>query len=209
MRESRHLIYGLVDPRDARVFYVGRSCSGLKRPRQHWRPAHLAKWAHLHVARKIRQILAAGELPGVLVLERCAGADDLNDAEVRWIAHYRAAGVRLTNLTDGGGGTSGWVPSAEWRRKVAAANTGKTMLPDTRRKLSLSHTGWSPSEETRKKISALKMRQTPETRRKIAEAVRAHRAAVPRGHSPETKRRIAESVRRTLARRRVSGGARA
>ena len=35
---SKFLIYGLVDPRDGQLRYVGKSTSGLRRPRSHWYP---------------------------------------------------------------------------------------------------------------------------------------------------------------------------
>lgn len=54
------LIYGLVDPRTSELRYIGRSSSGLTRPKQHTAPAALAK----DVARKgnwLRQLVRAGK----------------------------------------------------------------------------------------------------------------------------------------------------
>ena len=98
--------------------------------------------------------------------------------EMDLIAHYgrkdNGTGI-LRNLTDGGEGMSGHVPTEEHRRKIAEANTGK-----------------APSDATKKKISqSLKGQSlTEEHRRKIAEA---HTGKV---HSDATKKKISESHRR-------------
>jgi hypothetical protein len=99
----------------------------------------------------------------------------------------------LRNLTNGGDGTSGWVPSEESRRKMSEANKGKnnpnygkSLSEETKRKMSEANKGKnnpnygkSLSEETRRKLSeANKGKNNPnygktrseETRRKISEA---------------------------------------
>ena len=58
----------------------------------------------------------------------------------------------LRNLTDGGDGVSGYIPSAESRAKQSAAITGKKVTPETRAKMSAAHQNMSP--ETLAKRSA-------------------------------------------------------
>jgi hypothetical protein len=43
-------------------------------------------------------------------------------AEVELIDLYRRRGVRLVNISDGGEGTSGWIPSEETRKRIGEAN---------------------------------------------------------------------------------------
>lgn len=43
-------------------------------------------------------------------------------AEVELIAKYRKIGVKLVNISDGGEGATGWVPSEETKRKIGEAN---------------------------------------------------------------------------------------
>ncbi len=43
-------------------------------------------------------------------------------AEVELIDLYRKRGVRLVNISDGGEGTSGWIPSQETRQRIGEAN---------------------------------------------------------------------------------------
>ena len=72
----------------------------------------------------------------------------------------------LHNLTDGGDGASGWVPSEETKRKqseVKKGNTymlGKTLSEETRRKMSEIRKGKTHSEETKRKQSEVKKGKT-------------------------------------------------
>lgn len=59
----------------------------------------------------------------------------------------------LLNLTDGGEGTSGYIPSAETRKKKSVAMKGKTASLETRKKQSEAHKGKPKSLETRAKMS--------------------------------------------------------
>jgi hypothetical protein len=43
-------------------------------------------------------------------------------AEMELIDAYRQMGVRIVNITDGGEGTTGWVPTEETKRKIGNAN---------------------------------------------------------------------------------------
>lgn len=68
---SRFIVYGLVDPRDGKLFYVGRSSSGKKRALSHFEPKSIAKSSKAKRER-IRDIVSAGfERPLVVVIEDC------------------------------------------------------------------------------------------------------------------------------------------
>jgi group I intron endonuclease len=54
----------------------------------------------------------------------CDNREDLNKAEVDLIAKYKAEGVPLYNLTNGGEGNVGWIPSAETRAKWSETRKG-------------------------------------------------------------------------------------
>ena len=71
----------------------------------------------------------------------------------------------LRNLTDGGDGMSGHIPSAEHRAKLSAALKGRTFE------------GRVLSAEHRTKISAAGRNRSPETRAKVSAALAAHHAA--------------------------------
>jgi hypothetical protein len=81
--------------------------------------------------------------------------EDAFALEVERIAELRRAGVPICNLTNGGDGTSGWIKSPEWRRKIGDAHRGKVISAETRAKISASvkACGFVHSEEQRRRIS--------------------------------------------------------
>lgn len=97
------VIYGLVDPRNGKLRYVGKSTRGLMgRFREHEDEARCEK---THKANWLRQLLATGAHPLVKLLECVGSPEELDRAERRWIALYRTFnGNQLTNATDGGDG---------------------------------------------------------------------------------------------------------
>ena len=98
----------------------------------------------------------------------------------------------LYNMTDGGDGTSGYIPSEESRKKMSEAKKGKTPSEETRRKISeankgnTSMLGKTHSEETRRKMSETSkgIIHSEETKRKISDA--------SKNPSEETRRKMSE-----------------
>jgi hypothetical protein len=101
----------------------------------------------------------------------------------------------LHNRTDGGEGSSGWVPSEETRRKISEASKGntymlgKTLSEETKRKMSETRKGKTHSEETKKKQSEVKKGKTfsEEHRRNLSEAQKG------KSLSEETRRKMSET----------------
>lgn len=110
-------VYALVDPRTNEIRYVGVAGNTRTRLQSHLREAKKNK--QTYKARWLRQILSQGMLPLLQVLEAGSGGG-WAESEKRWIAELRAAGTRLSNLTDGGEGVPGlrWTP--EQRESLAA-----------------------------------------------------------------------------------------
>ena len=81
----------------------------------------------------------------------------------------------LYNMTNGGDGSSGWVPSEEYRKKMSEAKKGKTHSEDSKKKMSVAQKGKTLSEEHRRKMSEANKDKTlsEEHRRKISEAHKA------------------------------------
>lgn len=90
-------IYALVDPRDDQVRYVGKSDKPRTRCRQHIRAARMG--VQLPVYDWIRELLDEGLEPHQEVLEETL-VNEWPEAERHWIAHFRALGADLTNVTD-------------------------------------------------------------------------------------------------------------
>lgn len=150
----KSFIYGLTDPRDGSVRYIGKTTTGMERPRAH---RYLSDGDHTHKAHWILKLQREGLEYGIVVLEECV-REDLSAAECFWIAQGRGLGWRLTNLTKGGDGTLGFVQPEHVRVAVASANTRRKGVPFTeehKARMSASMKGqhrprWS--EETREKI---------------------------------------------------------
>jgi len=199
----RFIIYALVDPRTDAVRYIGKSSSGLARPRAHGEPAVVARDPNRHKARWIAGLMAAGLSYRVDVLEEVDAASDLNEAERAWIAQGRRLGWRLTNITAGGDGGHGVSPSAETRAKLSRAAKGRTLTAEHREKVRAAKLGQKRapfSEEWRANLSAAqaKRRHPPETRAKMSAALAGNqRGKANRGRvfSAETIERMRESQR--------------
>ena len=88
-RVGRYLIYGLLDPRDDSLRYVGKTHKRREiRLREHaehalsGRPGPVFDW--------IRELQGEGVRPVIFVLERLAPTDDWREAERAAIARWRA-----------------------------------------------------------------------------------------------------------------------
>lgn len=170
--EDQFIIYGLVDPRDNRVRYVGKSTSGFTRPKKHTNPSRLKSDGCWHKTNWVNELISLNLKPQIIVLETHNDESTLNHAEKWNIVYYRSLGFDLTNLTDGGDGVSGWKPTAETREKMSRAARGKIVSAETRAKFSKIHSGKVVSEKTRAKLRANRLGKTTpvEVREKISKA---------------------------------------
>lgn len=162
--EKRPYTYVLLYP-DGKAFYYGKGTG--KRIFQHRKEAQSGMFANRHKNHTIRKIWATGEDYQEIIL---AYHNTEQDAFMHEIALIFLSGDSLTNLTIGGEGPSGLIPSEEHRRKLSEAKIGHIVSPETRRKLSeaskvlwqdkeyrhknsTSHQGYTASPETRHKLS--------------------------------------------------------
>lgn len=171
----RFLIYGLVDPRTLLIRYVGLSSDGLRRPAKHREPRPLRE--RNYKTGWIKSLLAAGLDYTIVVLEETS-PDALADAERFWIAHGRACGWPLTNLTDGGDGWTGMRHTPETKAKLCARNLGKKQSPETIAKRVAKNRGRKRTADTKAKMSAWQIgkRLSDETKAKISRAHRRNHA---------------------------------
>lgn len=120
--------------------------------------------------------------------------DEAFSVECDRIAFWRAAGVRLANMTNGGEGVVGMKRTAEHQEKIAAKLRGRKrgrMSDEQRAKISAAKKG--------KKHDWKHPPHSAETREKIAAARRGKPGAmrgVPK--SAEHKRKISETVSRVI-----------
>jgi hypothetical protein len=145
-------IYLLLDPFTAEARYVGQTRRALDVRRR----AHIATvkaTPHLWLSRWVASVLRRGGEPLCLLLESTSFPDE---RERFWIAHYREAGCKLTNLTDGGGGALGCPASDEARAKMSARAIGRRHSEAAKAKMSEKATGRRHSDAARAKMSQSK-----------------------------------------------------
>ena len=165
--EEKYVVYFHKDD-EGKVFYVG-----IGRPkRAFWFYERSEFWK-----RYVAKHCAAG-VPRVDIIHQNISWSSACEHERFWIEAYgrRDNGTGcLVNMTDGGEGACGLVPSEETRLKMSLARKGKPFSDETRLKMSLARKGKSLSEEHREKLSQAKKgkRREPhsdETRLKISQA---------------------------------------
>ncbi len=197
----QHLVYALIDPRTDCIRYIGKSSAGLRRPASHAGKRALEK-DRTYKGNWIRQLQTLGLTYEVRVLETTSNAD-LEDAEIRWIAHGRIACWPLTNQTSGGEGLKN--PSQEVRDRIGAAHKGRKHSPETIARMQEAHKGkryrlpgFSQPEEFKEKRRAF--RHTPEAKDRIGAA---HRG-VKRSGETTARMSVSQNSEATQAKRRAA-----
>lgn len=142
---SDFLIYGLADPRDGQLRYVGKTEGKLQTRLNHhvWRARHLR--SNTYKANWIRTILAQGLEPKIVQLWKTEEIEVLSQAEIFWISYFLQMGCHLTNLTVGGEGASGYRHTAEAKERMSRLKSGKAWSEATR--ASMIKVGKAPTRE--------------------------------------------------------------
>lgn len=171
-----YYVYTLTNSLDGKVFYVGKGTGD--RVNQHVRAAK--RGCQYHVHRKIRKIESyGGQIFPKVVFESGVEQDALVE-EMRLIEFYGRE--NLTNLTDGGEGSSGYKHTAEVKEKLRQAKIGKKLSEESialrqmtrkSRNIPAWNKGKRMSEEFRKKVSAAGIGRIPWNKGKhVSETIR-------------------------------------
>lgn len=194
-------IYGLWDPRDGRLRYIGKSNNPKTRLTNHLRAAR-KKGATNHLRCWLIGVMNDGEKPMMEVLEEVP-VSRWKETERDWINQCRDHGIDLVNIADGGlgGGARGRVVSEEsrqkmrdrwadpeWRAKtIAAKNAGKARARAERGGKALTDKGMASFKKKRKAWAPMKGRGfTEEHKSKIGAA----NAVALAGRAPAEEVRI-------------------
>lgn len=139
-------IYKLIDPRDEKVKYVGKTIRTLEyRLYQHLQCYNKTKkdsW--------IKSLLSKNLEPRIELIEQC---DEIiwEDRERFWIKFYKTKGD-LKNMTEGGVGHNGESPSKQSNLKRSLSLKGRICKQETKDKIRNRILGTKRSEETKEKI---------------------------------------------------------
>lgn len=203
---SCSFIFCLIDPRDETIFYVGQTSTGPREPEKYVRRGYGG--TKRNVCRYTRRLEKLGLQASWEILEEVS-IEMLDDAERFWISNFRAAGVALTNIADGGAGNRGFRHTPEAKEKISTALVGRPISDETHRRLSAGQVG-------NQKAKGLK--RTPETLEKMRlamlgknvgkkhtpEAIEKIRAAsIENGKRPEVKKKLSAAANRRWSRTRL------
>lgn len=114
---SKFIIYGLFDPRNGELRYIGKSVSGIHRAMGHALPCLLNRDGNTYKANWINQLKRYGLNYNIGIIQEFKNKEYLADAEIFWIKEFRGRGFNLTNMTDGGEGCLGKRYSEETLKK--------------------------------------------------------------------------------------------
>lgn len=101
MTEKLFLIYALVDPIDNQIKYIGKSSSGLERPKSHSSPNSLKK-GNTRKIKWITSLLEKDLKPTIVVLDYSENNIENCKKEIEYIKKYRDLDYDLYNILDGG-----------------------------------------------------------------------------------------------------------
>lgn len=152
-----NIIYGLSCPITNEIRYIGYASNLNRRINQHLQPSNLIKSNYKN--NWIKSLLKINLKPLVVVLKKCKNYKELPKIEKEIIAIYKFLGYNLTNLTNGGDGTTGRILSSETKRKISASNIGKIRSTQTVNK-------WRHTFTKNKNVSPNKGRKFSEKHRK-------------------------------------------
>lgn len=123
------LIYALVDPRDGRVRYVGKTSQTMRRRLKAHMLAAAKGQRREWSARWVASVMRSGMEPKAVVLQVVQPGGSWIGAERRWIARFKRRGCELTNLTNGGEGTTGYRRGLDFKMRMSMAlRKGRTHL---------------------------------------------------------------------------------
>ena len=167
---SQFLVYGLIDPTNGDLRYVGKSARGLSRPREH--RASSGRRAVAHLGNWLRKLYDCdGRVPSILVLAETSSEEQAYIEEARLIRFFRDAGFSLVNTTDGGSGAPGVKLDEKTRAALLRSHLGVPQREETKRKIGEAGRGKKRSDSFCAHLRKLKtgLHHTEETKKKLSE----------------------------------------
>jgi len=125
--DSQYIVYCLIDPNTNDFGYIGKSMSGLKRAKEHFKSSSLKNDGNTRKANWIRKLQKSNQKPTISILfniGNCSWSKEeintcLYKKEQELIEYYNIIGYNLTNHQDGGPGSPNRKISEETRQKMS------------------------------------------------------------------------------------------
>src|ERR1700744_2829790 len=137
-------VYGLYDPRNGELRYIGQTIlSPNRRLSAHMSASNLK--ANRHSTSWLSELKGLGLKPDLKSLAEANSRDNLDALEIAIIAQAKEDGAYLTNHANGGAGISGHTLSYETRRKMSESRMGREVSPETRAKIGQANKGLTRS----------------------------------------------------------------
>jgi hypothetical protein len=189
----------LVGHPKGRPFYCGKTVHDVGvRQREHRRDANR------HASRPVSAwMLACEDHVRVQIMEIVPVGSRWGERERWWIQTIHVLHPGGANVSAGGEGTPGCVPTAATRAKMSAARKGQKHSPEHCAKIGDANRRRVIKPETRAKISAARMGNPSKTGLVLSPETRARIGAAQVGvkHTVERREKMAVSIRRTTKRR--------
>lgn len=196
--QSNFIIYALLDPNTLEIRYIGKSCSGYRRIRQHLSLSQLK--SKNKKSNWLKSLLNDKLYPQVKILDYAEDNTTLCDLEKFYIKQHKT--TRLLNMTDGGDGygykckqkvtawNKGLKASAKAISSMRSARLGRKFTPRSHKdKLKISQSNIISHKEESKAFICLETGQLYNSQREAALDLRlnpANISGVLNGHKKTT-----------------------
>lgn len=132
-----YLIYGLLDPRDSTIRYVGMSSKGMARARAHLLPSSKRRECNYKKRKWQQELDLLGLEPIPTEIEAADTYEGMCILERFWISSLRSCGAHVVNVQDGGEGCpEGFAMSVANRARISRANRSRKVSKETKIKTS-------------------------------------------------------------------------
>jgi len=138
------------------------------------------------------------------ILCDCNSKEELDEMEFHYIKQYNTFRPNGYNLTMGGEGSSGWIPTEETKRNISKSLTGRKLPLDVRQKIGKAGKGRIFTDEHKKKLSEANSGEknpmygkhlSEETKRKLSDALSGENHPMwGKYHTEEAKRIMSEKA---------------
>lgn len=168
MADNKNVIYGLCDPDNGELRYIGYSGNVKERYDQHHRPANLKSKTKKN--NWLKSLLVQNKKAKLIIVEEYKTHKELVECEKEYIGYFKLCGAKLLNATEGGDGwTQGTKHKEESKQKMR-----KPKSEEARKNMKIAQSkkdhnkGGTLSLEVRKNMSIAQRNLPKEVRLRMA-----------------------------------------